>query len=538
MIGSSTGAPLPSRPAGDPRRPTPFCSLIRDARFPATVNDVVVTVGDARHQDVVDRRRHEVLGSESDGKRQIRSDRRAAGDVQTDEITMRVLCAACLGLSLAWPIESAFASDDAGRITIVRGDRPLSTEGPRLPVTEPHLAVDPRDANHLVAAAIVVRNRDLSASDCAAFVSFDGGMAWGRHDFSLLECGDPWVAIGDDGTVIVTVLGRAAGQEDRPDHLLVFRSVDGGRTWLGPLSLGTGHDHETIAVDRSVGPFKGSFYVASTNKREEPGGKTRDVAFVVRSSDGGRSFQPPTSVSLSNLSMNAQNPVVLSDGTLVASVGDYLRQTDEGAAWLERERDWVLTSSDGGKTFSIPMLVSEACFKSFGTLAVDATPGPFRDRLYWTCTSYHFEDVYLHHSSDRGERWTKPIRVNQASGTSPYVRTPSLAVNRDGVVGIAWYDGRNARERYKRDFICQEIYFTASLDGGDTFLPEMKVSSEKSCPMSPENGEAAWRWPAGGDYMGLAAAPDGQFLLVWADSRTGRYELHTATLKVKVPHER
>lgn len=55
MIGSSTGAPLPSRPAGDPRRPTPFCSLIRDARFPATVNDVVVTVGDARHQDVVDR---------------------------------------------------------------------------------------------------------------------------------------------------------------------------------------------------------------------------------------------------------------------------------------------------------------------------------------------------------------------------------------------------------------------------------------------------------------------------------------------------
>jgi hypothetical protein len=31
-----------------------------------------------------------------------------------------------------------------------------------------------------------------------------------------------------------------------------------------------------------------------------------------------------------------------------------------------------------------------------------------------------------------------------------------LTVNRDGVVGIAWYDARNARDRYKREFVCQE----------------------------------------------------------------------------------
>lgn len=445
--------------------------------------------------------------------------------------TMPVLYAAGFALALAWPIERA-TDELESSVTIVRGDRPISMEGPRYPVVEPHLAADPRDASHLVAAAIIIRANDLSGSDCAAFVSFDGGMVWKRHDFTLLECGDPWVAIGEDGTILLTVLGRAAGQEDRPDHLLVFRSQDGGRTWLGPLSLGTGHDHETIAVDRSDGPYRGSFYVASQSYDEEPGGKTRSVAFVARSSDGGRSFQPPTRLFVSNLGLNAMNPVVLADGTLMVPFEDYARETDKGRVWLDRERSWVMPSSDGAKTFLAPMLVSEACFKSFGTLAVDASSGPFRDRLYWICNSNRFEDVYLHHSSDRGERWTKPIRVNQGSGTSPYVRTPALAVNRDGVVGIAWYDARTAGERYKREFVCQEIYFTASLDGGDTFLPETKVSSEKSCPMLPQNGEAAWRWPAGGDYMGLAAGPDGQFVLLWADSRRDTYQLRTATLSV------
>ena len=438
----------------------------------------------------------------------------------------------CLVLILVWPIEYAPPDAEPG-VTVVRGDRPLNTEGPRLPVTEPHLAVDPKDASHLVAAAIVIKKSDLSVADCAAFVSFDGGSSWKRHDFSLVECADPWVAVGEDGTVLLTVLGRAAGEDVRGDQLLVFRSEDAGRSWLGPVSLGIAHDHETIAVDRSGGPYRGSFYVVSKNEGPEAsGGKTRQAAFVARSPDGGRSFPPPTRLLVSSLSLNTQNPVVLSDGTLVVSLEDYARQTDKGQAWLERERSWILTSTDGGKTFSVPMLASEGCQKSFGTLAVDPSSGPFRDRLYWICTSDRYESVLLHFSSDRGEQWTKPIRVDQGSGTSPYVRTPSVAVNRDGVVGVAWYDARNAGERYKHEFVCLEIYFTASLDGGNTFLPEMKVSSEKSCPMRPQNEEVGWRFPAGGDYMGFAAAPDGQFVLLWADSRSEMYQLHTATLKV------
>jgi hypothetical protein len=66
-----------------------------------------------------------------------------------------------------------------------------------------------------------------------------------------------------------------------------------------------------------------------------------------------------------------------------------------------------------------------------------------------------------------------------------------------------------------------------------TFLPESRVSSAATCPATPRNVETALRFPAGGDYMGLAAAPDGSFRLLWADSRTEIYRLYTATVAVR-----
>ena len=61
----------------------------------------------------------------------------------------------------------------------------------------------------------------------------------------------------------------------------------------------------------------------------------------------------------------------------------------------------------------------------------------------------------------------------------------------------------------------------------------MKVSSAKNCPNTVANGQVAERWPAGGDYHGLAAAANGQFHLVWADSRDGIYKLRTATVALR-----
>lgn len=199
---------------------------------------------------------------------------------------------------------------------------------------------------------------------------------------------------------------------------------------------------------------------------------------------------------------------------------------------FERAPSWVMTSADGGKTFSVPLFLTHVCAEDWPGLAADASKGPYRDRLYWVCHDRPNEHIYLNFSADRGETWSEPVVVNAGSGRNPRVDDAVIAVNREGVVAVTWYDARHDPRGYRGDFRCQELFFAASLDGGRTFLPEVKVSSAENCPDTSANGEAGRRWPAGGDYHGLVAAADGSFHVLWADSREGIYKLRTATVRV------
>ncbi|MBA3639374.1 MAG: methyltransferase domain-containing protein [Acidobacteria bacterium] len=217
------------------------------------------------------------------------------------------------------------------------------------------------------------------------------------------------------------------------------------------------------------------------------------------------------------------------DGTLLVPFADYRRPGTRRR--LESSRDWVVSSTDGGRTFSEPMLISESCNGAGGwsSLAAGVIPGGTGERVYHVCTAQQFDGILLRSSDTAGDGWTDEVRIDRPGGISPYTRTPAIAVNAQGIVGVAWYDGRDDRSVIKGSLRCQDIYFAASLDGGRTFLPEVKVSSAKTCPSDQRNIATALRFPAGGEYMGLAAAPDGTFHLLWADSRDGVYQLRGAT---------
>ena len=414
---------------------------------------------------------------------------------------------------------------------------------PRLdqrPLVEPHLAIHPTNPRHLLGAAIIgdptnIRGERPYGQSCASFVSLDDGQTWDRHDFPLTHCFDPWVAITPDGHAVFTALaGHASLPHQSPSGLVVFHSADAGLTWdEDPIGLGSGHDHQTVVVDSTSTEHEGWLYIVSSRSIRADDGKRRYTVFVVRSRDGGQSFDPPTTIQPANLYIKAETPTVLSDGSLIVSFVDAAQINDggDGFVLLKRRRAWVVRSTDGGHTFSKPMYVNEACGPEFrlSPLAADASTGPFRDRLYFACNLPGIAGVVLNYSKDGGEEWSEPVQVHSvAVDTTVTRKAMALAVNKDGVLGVAWVDDRN-REPQRE---CYEVYFAASLDGGDSFVPEQRVSDSLSCPSTTANGSVAGAFGSGGDYFGMVTGPNGRFRLLWSDARDGPFQLWTTWVDV------
>lgn len=105
---------------------------------------------------------------------------------------------------------------------------------------------------------------------------------------------------------------------------------------------------------------------------------------------------------------------------------------------------------------------------------------------------------------------------------------PEVAVNKDGVVGVSWYDTRDTPGTAPG----WDVRFAASNDGGKTWGPSVRVS-EKSSVFTEAMRAKFGRRIGPGDTAGLAASADGAFHPLWTDHRTGTPQVWTATVIVK-----
>jgi hypothetical protein len=186
-------------------------------------------------------------------------------------------------------------------------------------------------------------------------------------------------------------------------------------------------------------------------------------------------------------------------------------------------------------------------------LAIDASTSRFKDRLYvvWPDRRSGHTQIFFASSSNAGATWTppRPIDDNAPNSTTDHFMA-NVAVNRAGIVGVMWYDRRD-----HPDNLGWDVRFSASLDGGATFLPSVKIS-ERANTFPPGASLARSRTDAstgdsaalqratvaaaresfkymGGDTAGLAADASGAFHPVWVDNRTGVPQVWTAKVVVR-----
>ena len=447
------------------------------------------------------------------------------------------------------------------------------------PHNEVLLAADPTDPKRLLGCSTVYSPK-TGGFTVVAYSSFDGGAHWTQTletDLGKLA-GDPACGFGPNGRAYTVALGgdeNVGGEDD--SYTFVYRSNDGGHTWEKPVKL-SHTDREYVTIDTTGGKYNGRVYLNATGlvralEDETQYGEHMTTSIALfHSDDGGTTFAAPLKMASTGTEyvLGMGNGVVLSDGTFVALFGQQVEKKSIGERRpTKANANLKVVASHDGDRFGKAVVVSD-WYMGYGAisdngsvvpmLAVDSGKGPFRDRLYavWPDLRTGRSEILLSSSADKGKSWTPPVTVNDdvawpAPAIGPDDILPAVAVNSAGVVGVAWYDRRD-----HPDNLAWTVRFAASFDGGETFLPSVRVSEAGSDPLkNPKfplevfvfGGAKKSEWVKGGSIRasmgpggfffngghtaGLAADAGGAFHPFWVDNRTGTAQLWTASVTVE-----
>lgn len=151
---------------------------------------------------------------------------------------------------------------------------------------------------------------------------------------------------------------------------------------------------------------------------------------------------------------------------------------------------YLQSSADRGQTFSPAVKVNQeqegiaARDESRPKIKFDA-----QDNLYLTWTSdipnakeRHNGNVRFSRSTDGGKTFSVPVTVNDENPEVAGHRFDSLAIGKNGEIFIAWLDARDkvAAKKSNTEHLGSSVYYAWSDDGGKHFQPN-KLAAAHSC---------------------------------------------------------
>ncbi|MFT3791449.1 MAG: sialidase family protein [Rudaea sp.] len=366
----------------------------------------------------------------------------------------------------------------------------------------------PTDPNQLIGITSAPETASLSGNfiqqNYIVRRSKDGGRTWKetlRTSAAPREA-DPACAYGPDGEVFVSAMTNFG---TRFDGASIWRSTDGGQTWEKPSRIEHARffDRPFLAVDRGATAHHGRLYVVGWGKSLTGDALQRpDEIVVYTSDDGGKHFNPPAYIPTKSAQgrdgiVHLGEPTVLPDGTYIVSWAELDMELDSttGAGLASQGTGTsmikIARSIDGGRSFEPPIEVAKARWKMelngrrftvskyYPSIAVDNTEGPFRNTIYaaWADATEGRQQIAFSRSSDGGKTWTSPSIVSDGHAfdssepaRGPHNKMVVLRVNKNGVLGAFYY----AQSTPDPDVQFWPV-FTASLDGGTTWLPPEHV---------------------------------------------------------------
>lgn len=351
---------------------------------------------------------------------------------------------------------------------------------------EPSIAINLMHPDTIVAGAILNR----------VYYSHDGGTTWQKDQLESPYgvFGDPCLLSDDRGNLYYLHLSNPAGKgwsdERLLDRIVCQHSADGGKTWSEGGYMGLDHPKDQDKEWAVAAPDSGVLYASWTQFDAYGSEDTADQShiYLARSYDRGQTWeaalrlsqQPGDCFDGDNTAEGAV-PCVGPDGELyvVWALNEQIfmdRSLDGGRSWLPE--DIKVADQPGGWNYEVPGI--NRC-NGLPVSACDRSQGPHRSTLYvnWTDQRKGEDDtdVWLAKSTDRGDTWSAPIRINDDSSGHHQFFSWLTIDQTTGYLYCVFYDRRDHPGKET------DVYLAYSRDGGDTFT-NVRISQAPFVPLS------------------------------------------------------
>jgi hypothetical protein len=334
---------------------------------------------------------------------------------------------------------------------------------------EPSIIINPNNTNHIL----------VGANSNNYYYSTDAGLNW-QHGFlnsSYGVIGDPCVLADDNGNYYYFHL-----VPDMSSVVCQKTSFLGG-TWSNGSYTGVNGTKENDKEWAAINQADGSLYVTWAQFDEHGSSNPLDSSEIQlsRSIDGGLSWETPLRISdrkgnaqAGNYSTHAPMPAVGPNNEVyVTWMGPaglmFDKSTDGGQTWLPNDIN-ILGYHINWLVFNVPGV---PIVPGFPIINCDLSSGMYNGNIYICWTDQRSgttdTDVWLVKSTDGGETWSPPIRVNNDPAGSHQFFAWMTIDQTNGYLYFVFYDRRNYLT------LQTDVYMALSKDGGATFT-NFKIS--------------------------------------------------------------
>ncbi|MGB3343355.1 MAG: T9SS type A sorting domain-containing protein [Aequorivita sp.] len=358
---------------------------------------------------------------------------------------------------------------------------------------EPSIIMNPLNTDLLVAGANLNN----------VYNSSDGGLTWNKQTMtsSYGVWGDPTFDVDVDGNFYYFHLSNPSSG-NWIDRIVCQKSTNNGNAWSDGTYIGLNgdkaQDKQWSVVDRN----NNNIYVTWT-QFDVYGSSNPNHKSIIRfskSTDGGQSWSEPKKINIvdgncidSSDTVEGAVPAVGPNGEIyVAWAGPnglvFNKSLDQGETWLNQEIQ--IDPMSTGWDFDIPG-ISRA--NGMPITKCDISGGPNHGTIYvnWSDqrNGTNDTDIWFSKSTDGGETWSSPARVNDDPPGKQQFFTWMDIDQTNGNLFFVFYDRREYTDN-KTD-----VYMAYSLDGGNTFVNK-RISES---PFTPNSGIFF------GDYSNIVA---------------------------------